>query len=400
MRWSAVLSAVALLCTATAWTLRLGYADYLFSTGTRDGIERARRLAPGKAEYFARKAEGEDSSALARAVELNPYFSRGWIDLALEAELSGQPSRAERFLLEASRRDRSYLPRWSLANFYFRTGNREQFWVWARRAAEMGPYDQSALFELCWRMSGDAAEILAKAIPADPAILSQYVNYLLRNDRLEAARSAAEALSHLAGPAHRAAVLYTCDRLLAASRVREAIELWNRLAVRKLIPYPAFSITQTSPLTNGDFDWVPVAGGFDWKVPRVPGVSARGPGQPPGLRLDFSGAQPHRCELAAQALPMEGGQRYRVLYSYRTQGIRPETGLRWAVGPLGSEPGWWAQGPHLSREEWTEEGFEFLAPPGEQGVRLVLLYERAMGTTRIEGTLQMRRIQIRRVGPR
>jgi len=374
----------------------MGYADILFSTGARGAVERARRLAPGKAEYFARKAEGELSPPIARAVELNPYYSNGWIDLALEAELAGQTAQAERLLLEAFRRDRSYLPRWTLANFYFRTGNLEQFWLWARRAAEMAPYDQSALFELCWRMSGDAGEILTKAIPAEPAVLSQYLNYLLRTQRLEAARGAAEELARLAGPTHRAAVLYACDRLLAAGRVREAADLWNLLASRNLIPYPALSATQDRLLTNGEFIEEPIPGGFDWRIPQLAGVAVRGPGRLPGLTLEFSGAQPQSCELAAQALLVEGGRRYSVRYSYRTRGIGPGTGLRWAIGPL-ADGGWWAQGPDLSHEEWAEEGFEFLAPPGQQGARLALLYERVLGTTRIEGTLELRRIELRRV---
>lgn len=399
VRWSAALAVVVVLCAAAAWTLRLGYADLLFSTGDREAVEKARRLAPGKAEYFARKVEGEPFSPIARAVELNPYYARGWIELALEAELAGQPSQAERLLLEAFRRDRSYLPRWSLANFYFRSGKREQFWLWARRAAEMAPYDQSALFELCWRMSGDAAEILTKAIPADPAILSQYLNYLLRTQRLEAARSAAEALARLAGPPQRAAVLYACDRLLAAGRVREAAELWNLLASRNLLPYPPLAAVQGSIVTNGDFSQEPVPGGFDWRIPRVNGVAVGGPGRPPGLTLDFSGAQPQSCELASQALLVEGGLRYGVRYSYRTRGVGPGTGLRWAIGPLAGG-GWWAQGPDLSHEEWAEQGFEFLAPPGPQGARLVLVYERALGTTRIEGTLELRRIEVRPVEQR
>ncbi|MCL6544589.1 MAG: hypothetical protein K6T61_05140 [Bryobacteraceae bacterium] len=396
MRWIAALAATAILCLATIWTIRLAYADRLFSIGTLEAVEKARRLAPGKAEFFVRKAEGEASSPITRAVELNPYYARGWIELALEAELAGQPAQAERLLLEAFRRDRSYLPRWTLANFYFRAGSREQFWLWARRAAEMAPYDQSALFELCWRMSGDAAEILAKAIPGDPAILSQYLNYLLRTQRLEAARSAAEALARLAGPPQRAAVLLACDRLLAAGRVREAADLWNLLASRSLVPYPPLSAEQGSLVTNGDFGQALVQGGFDWRIPRVNGVAVRGPGRPPGLTLDFSGAQPQSCELASQALLVEGGLRYSVRYSYRTRGIGPGTGLRWAIGPLAGG-GWWTQGADLSHEEWAEQGFEFLAPPGQQGARLVLVYERALGTTRIEGTLELRRIELRPV---
>ena len=399
VRWSAALAGVVLLCAAAAWTLRLGYADLLFSKGDRDAVEKARRLAPGKAEYFARKAEGEPSATIVRAVELNPYYARGWIELALEAELAGRPAEAERLLLEAFRRDRSYLPRWTLANFYFRAGKREQFWLWARRAAEMGPYDQSALFELCWRMSGDAGEILAKAIPADPAVLSQYLNYLLRTERLEAARGAAEALARLAGPPQRAAVLYACDRLLAAGQVGEAAELWNLLASRKLVPYLPLAAERGNLLTNWDFSQEPVAGGFDWRVSRLAGVAVRGPGRPPGLTVEFSGAQPQSCELAAQAIRVEDGRRYRVRYSYRTRGIGPGTGLRWAVGPLAGG-GWWARGPDLSQEDWAEEEFEFTAPPGQQGARLVLVYERALGTTRIEGMLELRRIEIRPVEQR
>lgn len=393
VRWAVAYVAVALLFTATARTVLLGYADWLYAASTPEGVAAARRLLPGNADYFARRQEGDATNPVIRAIELNPYFSRGWIDLALAAELSGDLAQAEARLLEAYRRDRTYVPRWSLANFYFRKGDRERFWEWARRAAEMAPHDQSALFELCWRMSADGEEIQRKAIPPIPRIQTQYLYFLLRTGRIDAARAAAEELARLGGEGERDAVLSSCDHLLKTGRTPDAVALWNLLSARGLIPYPKLRPHEQPIIVNGEFEYAPLPGGFDWRIFRPTGVAVRGPVRGAGIWFGFDGRQPPSCELAAQVLPLEASRRYRLRYYYRTTGAPPGSGLHWRVGGL-STASWFGQSKDLSSEEWKAEEFDFALPPGETGARLVLRYERTPGTTRIEGALEVRWVSL------
>src|SRR5271157_4111995 len=133
-------------------------ADYLFQKDTEESVRSAIRLVPDGWEYYMRLAQFDRVHArelLTTALRLNPYNAEADIELALEYETQGDFVRAERLLLDAFAVDRTYLPRWSLANYYFRRDNMPAFWAWAKSAAEMPPVYLGPLFELCWRASPD-----------------------------------------------------------------------------------------------------------------------------------------------------------------------------------------------------------------------------------------------------
>src|SRR5579864_8560303 len=91
-------------------------------------------ITPDSADYHFRlwQAEGEgtgqSSAELDRALTLNPRYSAAWIARGLEAEAAGDRKNAEASLLRAAEIDHLYLPRWTLANFYFRAGDLPRFW--------------------------------------------------------------------------------------------------------------------------------------------------------------------------------------------------------------------------------------------------------------------------------
>src|ERR1022692_2043017 len=70
--------------------------------------------APDSAEYYLLSGD------LDRAVSLNPRYTAAWIARGLEAEAAGDRKKAEASLKRAADIDRTYLPRWTLANFYLR----------------------------------------------------------------------------------------------------------------------------------------------------------------------------------------------------------------------------------------------------------------------------------------
>src|SRR5947208_8558046 len=130
-------------------------------------------ITPKSAEYYFRQGD------LQRALSLNPRYTAAWIALGIEAETRGDRGKAEASLIRAAGIDHTYLPRWTLANFYLRAGNMPQFWIWARRSAEIA-HDPTALFQLCWRASREAPEILGRANPIEPAARRAYFHFLVR----------------------------------------------------------------------------------------------------------------------------------------------------------------------------------------------------------------------------
>jgi hypothetical protein len=81
-------------------------------------------------------------------------------------------------------------------------------------------------------------------------------------------------------------------------------------------------------------------------------------------------------------------------FLYRTSGIPPGSGLRWQAASPGSPNGWSVTGPDLSAEDWTEGQLDFGAPPKAGQALLSLRYDRALGTTRIEGAVWIRSVSL------
>jgi hypothetical protein len=394
MRHLAALAVFASLGTATFWTLRLAYADSLFHTGVSTAVVRARGLAPANATYFTAANDFSERPILEAAVALAPYYSHGWIELGLDAELAGDTARAEHLLLEAARVDKTYEPRWTLANFYYRRGDRGGLWRWAKKALEIAYQDQTPLFLLCWRMSSDPAEILSGAIPPQPRFLAQYLSFLIQRDDLEAAETVGDLLAPQAGEAETPLLLLFCDRLLQKGRNAPALRFWNMLCLRHRIDCQPLQPDSGVSLTNGDFSAVPLETAFDWRLPRAEGIAFVAPAWPAGgLRASFSGKQPEAARVLEQVLPLVPSRRYRLRFSYRTEGLAPGSGLRWEVTRLtGGE--WSAGSTDLSSENWKQEEFDFTTPPDMGSGRLALTYRRALGTTRIEGSAWLRQVSL------
>ena len=400
-----ILAGVAVVGVAVYWSLRITYADMLFTRDTVNSVERAIRLVPGNARYYVRQADllqqaGADEklpeAALERAVALNPRDSQVWIDLGLRAEMKGRFSEAEAYLLEAARVDTTYQPRSTLANYYFRRGEPEKFWRWVREALTTAPGDMGPLFRLCWSLSEDSGLILERAIPDRPETLRQYLGFLLRASRLEAAEVVAERILPHATADDLPLLLACCDRLLEGRQAATATRVWNSLVTRGMIEYEPLLPAEGTALTNGGFRIVPRSQGFDWRIPVVDGVTASRDERPPTLRLTFSGKQPEQCEVLWQYLPLLAATSYRFGFEYQTAGIAPATGLRWEIQDLTGATVPLAASTSLAAENWAAEELTFTTPAKLAAPRLVLAYRRTPGTTRVSGWIALRRLELRR----
>jgi len=387
------LLAAAALAVAAYWSLRLAYADHGARQGGVEAVRRAIRMAPGDARNYrqwAAREPGQAIPALEATVALNPRDSAAWVELGLAAEARSDHPRAERCLLEAARVDRMLEPRWTLANYYFRRRRAEPFWRWAGEAAAMTYDDAAPLLRLCWEMQPQPELILARVVGADAWLLRQFLGFLLARNHLEGAEPVAQRLVSRAGPEALPALLAYCDRLLGAGRAEPALRVWNGLTGKRLIGFAPLAPDGGAVLTNGDFSAPPLGRGFDWRLAPLEGVAAARAKSPPAMRFSTSGRQPADCELMSQFLPLQAGQSYRLSYRYRTAGIAAGSGLGWQVAGASSAP--------LASQEWKEEAVEFAAPAGGLA-RLALVYHRAPGTTRIEGTLWISQVKVDRACP-
>jgi hypothetical protein len=364
---------------ASSW--EIAKADLLFRRDDADAIHAAIRVQPDAWPYYVRLSQLDPDHArdlLRQALALDPFDAPADIDLGLSAEGDGDYFSAEKYFKDAFAADRSYLPRWSLANFYLRRGNLPEFWAWAERAARMPPDDVGLLFQVCWRVEPSPEKIETRIVGGDPVLMRQFLEFLL--DRKQVSAAAATG-SHLlvigASEPDNPLLLRVVDRLVHEGDAPAANSLWQQMMARgwvyadRMIPY------------NGSFSRAPLPVSFDWSIAELNGVhSWTGSG---GLETELSGLEPENCVIAEEWVPLTPGS-YRMTYMYRSQGIPPGSGLRWqllnaATGALV------VQSSDLSNYALEPYVQVFDIPPAQPLYRLRLAYQRALGTTRVAGTL-------------
>jgi hypothetical protein len=391
--------ASALFCYAFYWSIRLAYADHIAHGGSRAALEHAIRLAPGNPGYYVRLAVADPASALslmARAAALNPLNASLWLEFGRLAEEENDFSKAEYCLLRAVALDKTFAPRWLLAEYYFRRHDQTHFWS-AMRAALATSYDDvSPLFDLCWTLAFQPEVILQQAMPDRTDVLRQYLDFVLAKNRMDIARPVALKVVERADRDAVPSLLSYCDRLLENAHISAALEVWNSLANQRLIPFPALSPKRGNSITNGDFAEPFLSHAFDWHMASLEGVSAYEARAPWGVNITFSGKQPENCELLSQFLPLESDRQYRLRVRYSTDDLNGDTGLAWHVlNPLTGADLLQDSG-HLmaSQRQDKEQQLMFSSPQNTQLARLVLTYQRVVGTVRIIGSLSLHQVAL------
>lgn len=381
LRWVSS-TVIAIACLGAAYySLRVAYAEYLFRTDRPGAIERAAALAPLRADYQARL------NRLDRAVKLNPYLASAWIELGLRAEAAGDVAQAETSLRQAARVDRTFEPRWALANFYFRRGNGDEFWKWIRAAADMSYGDRTGLFQLCWRATSDPQTILDRAIPPKRALLADYVDYLARGQRYPAAQAAAARWLPLATKDDVPALLQLCDLLIEKGHdAAGALCIWNVLIEDGWLPFQPLDLSAGSVITNGTFRTPPLSHGFDWRLFSQPGVRAA---SQQGLSIILDGHQEEHTDLLIQWIPLRPSSTYELTMKARSDDIPAGSGLRCKI----------LDGSSATALAESEISFpvlilRFETPPHVSLGKLVFSYQRALGTGRLAGTVVLSSIAL------
>ncbi len=342
----------ALLLLATALTGTIAYADSLYRSGAPDSVRRAARLDPSRADFHFALAQLDPQAAanhLEAALAANAFHTQARLALAQEREFSGDDDAAEKLLLEGARLDRQFTPAWALANFYFRRGRTAPFWTWARRAAAMSFGDRRALLDLCFSVSNDPEDVFTRI--GNTQMEEPFLRYLIARYGAASAETAAIRMARHADPAWRDTLVDYVDAAIAANRFGPAWQIWG------LIGAPA----------NGR--------GFDWRIPASDGVYVTR--NSANWRVELSGREPETADILIRAVPAGA---FVLRYEYRTKGLTAGNGIVWqsseGIVPLDRSPDWRAGELSLT------------------GGWLRLAYRRPRGSTRAEGTLQLRNLSL------
>lgn len=393
-------SCLAAMLVGIVWNVRFGVADLAARRNQPESTRLAMKWMPGNGAYAAQLADeiyaddpASAKSLLRRAVELNRYDAASWIQLGLLSEAGDDLAGAERALLQAASVDATFLPSWSLANFYFRRENTANFWHWAQKAAQMDPEDPAPLFRLAWYVSPNAGEVTSRLQIKRPLIAVQFVNFLMAQGDPAAVTEAASRLLTANRDGNTQALLGVCDWLIANKRPDLALPLWNGLAARGQITYNPVTADSADAVTNGGFSKSPISRGFDWRLYTVEGVSSFLNVSPNALGFEFSGDEPDSFLLMDQRAPVHGDKNYALAVNYTTNGIAPGSGLVWSMADDRSGTVL-ARTGSLSAEQGGEAYACFAVPSEAAFVRLSLLYQRQPGTVRVEGKLVLKEVKL------
>lgn len=380
---------LAAACSLGIWySIQFARADMLFQQDTVASIRAAIEAVPDSSEYYMRLSQldkGDARALLVRALALNHYNAQAEVELGLQYEADGNLAQAEKHLLAAFAVDDTYMPRWSLANYYLRRGDMPAFWSWVQKSAQMPSDDMGALFELCWRVTQDPKQLSAALVNDDPTLLRQYESFLLGKEQLVAAADVAPRLMHSgSADADRPMLFDVVNRLVAANDGKDAQSLWLRLIAKQWV------VADAGVPNNGDFVREPLPVSFDWSLPEYPGLHSW-PGAS-GLEAEFTGSQPEECTVAEQTLMLAPGK-YLLSYSYRTADIAAGTGIRWQV--VGAAPDdVLGESLDMASDTFEQGTMHFVVTPDAPLPRLRLIYKRALGTPRITGQLVLKSVRI------
>jgi len=328
--------------------------------------------------------------ALRRATELDPLNSANWIRRGVRAEFAGDPEAAEKLYLEAGRVSQLFGPRAMLMNFYFRQGDQEQFWKWARAAFAVSYGNLDGTFLLCWQVAPDAKVILDRAMLKNPATLVQFLDFAVRQAGVTAARPVADGLVSQADGTSAPALLDYCEELIRAKRVADAHDIWLGLAHRGLLAGAAAGAAQNL-IGDAGFQARPLQRGFGWRTISSPEVTLIPGGKPGEMGIAFSGNQPEEAEVLSQIVALPGSTWYRFSAEQRTS-QHSDPGLSWEIEDL--EAGrCLARLPVVESADWTSLSARFEASR-TPFIRLSLRYQRQPGTVRYEGEVLIRQLRL------
>jgi tetratricopeptide (TPR) repeat protein len=391
-------------------------ADWLRSNSTEIKIEEAIRLDPLNAHGYAIQAELLERAGQLRdaeqcwrkALQRNPGDAEAWVRSSLLAEQRGVVSEAERYLLQAAKVDRTWLPRWSLVNFYARHGRTQELYETSRLALERASQDVGALFPIL-QESGATPGFILGLLPKNRDVVSAWLTFLLQPPAqqigLEQGAATLATLipqtppgwpgadvvlwpnrSYPAGEQEISLLLSVVDRLLERAKGVEAVRLWNLLIDRRIVPGTRW--TAATPLMNNRFRFATL-GGLNWRFSEVDTMLAAESGE---LLIRLDGHQPESIELLKQRAYIPPGPPYRLKVESRTDGLADDNSLQWQIlDPAGQSI---ATMPMHPSENWSLMSANLAASTAGRIVNVMLTCKRPLGFVRAQGTLRFRLVSL------
>jgi tetratricopeptide (TPR) repeat protein len=402
--WTVRVLVAAACIFLTFRSAHIALADLRAQRNGLDGLDAAIRMEPGDSVLLARDALFRNSNddlspaedqRLEHAADLDPLNADLPMALGLRAEFRGHPAEAERYLVHAAEIDHTFRPAWTLANFYFRSDQPAKSWPMIQRALNLNPlaFDPTPVFDLCWNETADSKKI-AELLPTRGAMSAAYLRYLITKQKTDSAVEfwphALEALNP-ADPLGVDAPLRIAEFLIQANRVPEATRIWNQVVDRRIIASGKLDPEAGVSIANPEFAFAPIERAFDWHVThegKVVSVVDRS-----AVRFEFDGNEPEYSLLLFTIAPLISAREYRLVWQVDASRLSSLQDPGFVLQVI-LEPGEIVNECQILNRRDNDGICRFTSRPDTTRAQINLIYRRAIGTARVQGTFQINALKL------
>ncbi len=375
-------------------------------------LEKSARREPANAEAWYRLGRVHtvlmqdipgSLAPLRRAVALDPYHARYWLDLGLAYQYLGD-SAAQRNAVDTAVRLDSHDPdiAWEAANFYLIAGDTEHALPMFRATLEGDPtlrHGSSALLLSLRATNNDFARVLDRVLSREPRFYIDLATLAVQTNRMDAADLIWSRMIALGVhvPVHLTNPYF--NSLIEKNDSTRARIAWNDLA--KIAPELTPYTYSDNLIVNGRFENNILNAGFDWHYNRneaapleIDSTGAHGGSH--SLLMTFNG-QPVENLGLQQIIPVQGMECYRFSGSMRTSELEGVSGPEFRLADLKSGRLYARLESGSGTHGWEDRQSEFRTEAGTHFLRLDIFRERPL--TALQGRAWADDLSLERVAP-
>jgi tetratricopeptide (TPR) repeat protein len=320
---------------------------------------------------------------------LDPYEARYWLDLAGAYQVAGRTSEQGESVEHAVEADPT-TPHvaWEAANFFLVQGDQERALRNFRVVLANDPEAVDSALQLCWRATGDANQILDRALPRRPDLYFSFLSLLISKQEVAAAENVWNHLIALNQEFSTKLAFPYFRFLIAKQEVAAAQTAWQQLAGvnRSLQPYLP---SRANLIVNGGFEENVLNGGFDWWYESNPHAAlaidtSEFYSGTRSLSVTFDGLNPGDAGIL-QFIVVKPHTDYEFSAESRTEDIESASGPRFAIVDAYTNASYVLTDDLLGTNPWRAQHARFQTGPNTNLVLLKIV--RQPGVPLIRGKL-------------
>jgi hypothetical protein len=321
-------------------------AAWYFRKGAPEAIQTAMKWDPANPEYYDALGtlmhlygDVANSAEIVRlyesATRLSPHAAQFWADLGAGYDWAGRSNDALKALQRAQRLfPNSPEINWKLANFYVRAGKAPEALSTLRMVLLEDGTAGRRVFTLASNATRDREAIL-QMLPLEAPIFLDYLNFRMERGDIAGAEEVWARILQLNLPFDLPEAFPYLDALIQHKETGQLEEAWSELS-RRFPEQIRRPVPDSNLVTNGNFEFDILNGGFDWRITPAEGavvsLDAAGAFEGAGaLQIKFDGSRNLDYGHVFQYVPVRPNARYRFSGSMRVQGITTDSGPRFQI---------------------------------------------------------------------